>query len=80
MRTVVETENSVDDVFAYLLDTLGGRFTVKYYKSGALKKAAGVDCRLQLFNDMNADAGTRVEYREIGLPWYVLVWRVSHEF
>ena len=77
LRTVVETDNSVDDVFAYLLDSFDSAVTGKYYRSESMKAASGAHSRFQLFMVTNANAATRVEYREIGLPWYVTVWCAS---
>ena len=76
LRTVVETEYSVDDVFDTILrhfhveGGLTDYYANKGHKSDAVKMAAGSQYYLLLVQEQNI--ASCLQYREIPLPWYVI--------
>ena len=76
LRTMVETELSVDDVFDYLKRDIGGtkfKEDVKRHgKSEKLKQiAAGSQAYPFVVKERNA--ATTLLYRQLPLPWYVTI-------
>ena len=74
LRTVVETELSVDDVFDYLLFSLASTaFQESIKRHGKSKKikqiAAGSEAYPFVVKEENT--ATSLLYRQIPLPWYV---------
>ena len=74
LRTVVETELSVDDVFDLLLfslsDSVFKEAIKRHGKSKKIKEmAAGSQNYPFVFKEANM--GTALFYRQIPLPWYV---------
>ena len=76
LRTMVETELSVDDVFDYLKGDVGSsKFkegVKRHGKSEKLKQiAAGSIVHPFLVRDRNT--ATTLHYRQLPLPWYVTI-------
>ena len=74
LRTVVETELSVDSLFDSLHFSFGGngfaRVVEKYGLSKKIKKiTAGAKVQPFIFKERNSVVG--LLYRQIPLPWYV---------
>ena len=73
LRTVLETEHSIDDIFDALLYFFAeATFSEKYKKnaygkSKKAKEAYGFMCKLFLVTDQNT--GTTLLYRAVPLPW-----------
>ena len=73
MRTVVETECSVDDIFDMLKAESVEASTKKYTDGRAFseKLKAADKVVVVLFQIQELNATTSVRYRELSLPWYV---------
>ena len=76
LRTMVETELSVDDVFDYFKSNLGGgkfgEVIKRYGKSKKLKQiAAGSIVHPFIVRERNT--ATTLHYRQLPLPWYVTI-------
>ena len=71
LRSVVETEYSMNEIFDYMLYSFGRSLITRYglqqKKSQAFKDLVGF--RVHLVHVKEADTGTRLEYRELAFPW-----------
>ena len=72
MRTVVETEPNVDDVYEYLLSsfryaTLRRHYTEKLGMSKQVSKAAAHE--INPFVCVERNAGIKIQYKQMRFPW-----------
>ena len=72
LRSVAETEFTVDDVFDTFMNTFGlGKITKEYSKQHSKSKQITKAYRFQVhpFSFIQQDAATALQYRKIPLPW-----------
>ena len=72
LRTVLETEYSVDDVFDSFIDTFETSQVDDYAakaESEAVQKTLGL--RIRPFSVTEVNTATSLHYREFPFPWYV---------
>ena len=68
MRTVLETEYGIDDIFDALLNLFGSSLVNRYEDAEHAKQEHAI--HLYPFLIVEQNRGTCVLYREIPLPWY----------